>query len=344
MKNIFILFVLFVSYQGLAQDPHFSNYTNVPLQLNPAMTGQIQGQSSRLKIGSRDQWRSFLKGGGFHTTFVSFDRRFCPSNDKDYWGLGLQIMGDQRGNFPLQRMDVLISGAYLKRLSSNRNGLQYYLGVGGEIGFIHHRLGQKDWLFDEQFDNPNSAGEALDQFNFTMLDYGAGGMLYAANEQSTNFSFHAGLAMKHLGQPAYRFLDVPTNQVSSKLNRRFIGQLGVVLPIIENAHGLSIKSTIQHQRPYTQLLLNLDWIINFNKTSMMTLGAGLRQVRQIDGTLSDALIVSTSFSIQQMLLSLSYDANVSPLHKASGSFGALELTLGFVFGDGACDRVYCPTY
>ncbi|GJM33893.1 MAG: hypothetical protein DHS20C18_28940 [Saprospiraceae bacterium] len=326
--------------RATAQDPQLSNYFNNPLQLNPALTGQIPNHSTRIQVGSRDQWRSVLNSGAFITSFIAFDKRFCAPIEGDYWAIGANVLGDQRGDFPLQRLDAFLSGTYMKRLADNSN-FQTYLGVGLEGGAIHHRLGKNDFSFDEQFDNPQAAGETFDQYNFTVLDYGVGLSFYIANKEQTNLGFNIGAAIKHLGEPEYQFFAADDGS-DARLKRRYVVHAGLAIPIRGDQMGLSLKSVFMDQQPYTQLINQIDLIFGKRENSIFTIGAGLRLTKGFDGIASDALIISTSLTLSQFLISISYDTNISTLHPASSSIGALELSLGIVFGREDCKIVYCP--
>lgn len=333
------LLVLLVCLSGLslgAQDPHFSDYSNFPLQLNPALTGQVPEGSGRVQAGYRDQWSSVLGNGAFRTSYLSFDRRNCAPFQGDFWSFGGHVLGDQRGDFPLQRLDAFATAAYMKRLAEPGD-LQMYMGVGLEGGVIHQRLGQNGRTFDEQFDDPTAPGEMLDQFNFTVLDYGFGFSFYLASRRNTNFSFSLGGAIKHLGEPNYEFF-AETSGVEARLKRRHIVHGSLTYPVIGDKLGLSWKGVFMVQAPYHQLVNRLELVFS----NQFRIGGGLRQVRGPQAYDIDALIISTSLVVHRLTIAFSYDANISSLSAASASFGALEISLGYAFGNGKCGKVYCP--
>lgn len=341
MKTLYTLLLSACVVVAFAQDPHFSNFSNHPLNLNPALTGQIPNHSTRVQAGYRDQWRSFLEDGAFRTLFASFDKRFCTLIPGDFWSIGTSITADQRGDARFQRMDILISGTFMKQLSGDRDDIQIYLGIGAEGGAIQHRLGNRDFTFDEQFDNPALPDEIFDNYSFTMLDYGAGLSFYLVDRTQSNLGINFGGAIKHLGEPEFNFFD-SDDGIESRLKRRYVLHGSGVFPVLKNKLGIGWKGVYTYQEPYSQITNRIEAIFNFNRYTLFTLGAGMRQVDGVDGTGTDALIFSSSLTFDHFVLSVDYDTNVSTLNAVSQGIGAWEFTLGILFGKGDCDVVYCP--
>lgn len=345
MKNILIIILICCSFVSVfAQDAFFSNYANAPLQLNPALTGQINGRLNRLKISNRDQWRSVLKKAAFRTQYISFDKRICTQERGDFWGFGVNLLADKRGEFPLQRLDFMVSTSYTKHLLNISNGRKLYIGAGIEGGAINHNLGQKGLTFDEQFDTPDAPGEFFDNYNFTVFDYGAGLSIYLAGENLSAFSFNFGASAKHLGEPIFQFIE-SENGNEIRLKRRYTFYGNIVFPIRKKHIAISLKSVFTYQEPFTQLLGGFDFIFKSNNY-LFTIGASLRQVNNENNVfaVSDALVASTAIIFNQFSVSIHYDANISTLRTASSSIGALELSLGYVFGEKGCKLVYCPNF
>lgn len=342
MKYFFIFLMTITWFLGNAQDPHFSNFKINPLQLNPSFAGQIPLKSNRLIVGSRGQWPIALGPGTFQTHFVSFDKKICAPLKGDFVGIGGYMLGDKRGDFPLNRYELYFSGVYMKRLvKRNTRGPQIYLGVGGEIGMIHHNLGQKDFVFDEHFDNPDAPGETFDNYNFTKPDLGAGANFYYANEKATEFAFNLGVSIKHLLEPKYNFV-IEEKGNEARLVRKTSFNGGVVIPVSEGHFGISINSLLLYQRPFSQLMLNMDFVFE-HQSFVLKVGGGIRQTNG-ENTLytgTDALVFNTSINWSQMIVSLSYDGNISPFRPGTKQVGALEFSLGVLLGRETCKNIYC---
>lgn len=247
-------------------------------------------------------------------------------------------MSDKRGDFPLYRFDAFLSGSYFKRLSRIR-GKDVYLGLGVEGGALHHRLGKDGFSFDEQFDNPTAPGEFFDNYSFTDLDYGVGLFFYMADPRVSSFGFNLGAAIKHLGEPRYRFFEANEDDY---IRRRYVFHAGLNHPIGRKNMALSWKGILLLQDPYQQMIASVDILFGSPTDTRLSAGVGFRQTKSIDGTLSDAIIFSTTIEFYAALLSISYDTNVSSLQTATRSIGALEVSLAYTFGKDKCDIVYCP--
>ena len=66
-----------------AQDIHFSQFFNCPLQLNPALTGPFNGDMRGVVI-YKDQWRSVSAASPYKTVSASFDMRMMQKK----WKMG----------------------------------------------------------------------------------------------------------------------------------------------------------------------------------------------------------------------------------------------------------------
>lgn len=342
MKILTILLIMCAT-TVFGQDAPYSNIFNNPLQLNPALTGQIGEKAQRLVVGSRDQWRSFLGSGAFHTSFASFDKRIClPNTSNEFFGLGVNIQADETGNSPYRRLDLMLSGSYFKKISeTGRNGFHLYAGVGLEAGFIHHRLGNGDLTFDEQFDDPNALGEHFDNSQFTKPDVGVGISLNLSKPTLNNFGIQIGGAIKHLAEPKYEFFEVENGE-EARLNRRYTSYITASIPLRNDDFGFYIKTAYLYQNPYNQLMAHLGLFYQINERVYSAVGGGWRLVRIGNETHSDAFILSTSLHVEPFSITFSYDGNISGLRNASQGVGAFEVIIGLTFGAGNCNQVYCP--
>jgi hypothetical protein len=75
MKRLIILFLFSAFVDAVvAQDIHYSQFYNSPLNINPAKTGIFNGDK-RINLSHRNQWRSIVPW----TTFTaSYDQKFYP--------------------------------------------------------------------------------------------------------------------------------------------------------------------------------------------------------------------------------------------------------------------------
>ena len=77
------------------QDPHFSQFSFTPLQLNPALTGIFNG-NTRISNTYRSQWSGL--GNGYKTIHISVDGALGKKKmQNNYFGIGGMVYQDKAG-------------------------------------------------------------------------------------------------------------------------------------------------------------------------------------------------------------------------------------------------------
>lgn len=126
-----------------AQDIHFSLWDMSPLNLNPAMTGQFDGDY-RFNGNHRNQWSSVTVP--FTTYSLSADARNILGK-KNYSG-GLQINQDRAGDSQFNTFQVNASGAYQLNLQDDSLN---HLSFGLQLGVTNRSLTYDPLQFDAQY-------------------------------------------------------------------------------------------------------------------------------------------------------------------------------------------------
>lgn len=93
-KSFILLIGMILSFNGVSQDAHFSQFYASPLTLNPAIAGTYNG-TFRISTIYRDQWRSALDNP--LRTFaisgdVKFDLDYGSKNLPDIVALGITFL------------------------------------------------------------------------------------------------------------------------------------------------------------------------------------------------------------------------------------------------------------
>ena len=120
MKKIQLIFLFgLISFGLKAQDLHFSQVDQVPMMLNPALTGSEGPIHASLNY--RNQWKSVASP--FQTMAAGFDARLQKArrNTSGFFALGLQVYNDQTGDLSIRTAQVSLNGAY--HLTLNRNSI-----------------------------------------------------------------------------------------------------------------------------------------------------------------------------------------------------------------------------
>jgi len=155
-----------------AQDIHYSQFFNSPLNLNPALTGAIQGQQ-RISANYKGQWASVPVD--YNTYTVEYDRNFTsPSDTTGFFSVGAIINYDQAGGVDLNLLNLGLSGSYSIRLNQNS-----YISPGIQIAVNNRRIDWNKALTGNQYDpdlgtaNLNISPEILNNDGISFLDVAA---------------------------------------------------------------------------------------------------------------------------------------------------------------------------
>ncbi|MCW3103478.1 MAG: hypothetical protein JWO09_1918 [Bacteroidetes bacterium] len=341
-----ILFTACLLYAGsatiFAQDIHFSQYTQTPSLVNPALTGI--SNVVRASVIYKDQWRSITVP--YKTYGASFEMKFKGSNwekagshmTKIYkkafnrMAGGLSFYSDKAGDGNMGSTQVNLSLATfvpLNKLSSLSLGLQGSL--------VQRKIDYAKLVFPDQYSgttyDPNMAqGESYSTNNFIYPDF-AGGIAwsYGYNEKSiganNEFRANVGVSMYHFNQPKQQFLSGTRERLSSK----YLVHGDFLIGIPNSNVALAPSYIVEIQNPSTEVVAGMMLKYYFSQDSKYTgylkksalgLGAYYRN--------RDALILSLLIEYQQYAVGISYDLNTSKLRNASTGRGGPEIFLRFV--------------
>jgi type IX secretion system PorP/SprF family membrane protein len=211
MKNmarvLFLLLIMLLQrIPGFAQDHMYSQFFNSPLYLNPALTGQFEGDL-RMNLIYRNQWTNVP--GTFSYLSASVDYNVPRFGG----GIGLLVTHSSEGTAYLDMTNI--SGLYSYSVGSE----DFVLSFGLQAGVTNRVLDYSKLVFGDQIDptlgivsGSSAAAGSFPYNNKFFFDSGLG----------TNLAIHdfnIGLALQHLNQPNESFTGTP-----------------VKLPIRTNAH------------------------------------------------------------------------------------------------------------
>jgi len=345
--SIFALTIVFSD----AQDIHFSQFYQSPLNLNPAMTG-VMNCSQRVVANYRNQWAAVLGSNAYNTYSVSYDRKLAVGQT-DYFGVGGTLWADVAGASRFGTRQAKLSFSFSKKIAGSRNN-SHYLVAGAEGGMTQRRVSQGDLRWPSQvsggvFDANSGSPEIIQDNNFLYPDL-SGGLLWFATIDKN--SFYAGAAMHHLNQPNVSFLGAQES-LFSRLTVHAGGELALtkkmsILPNIiyldQGPHmeinaGSSVRLAIDGNRANQFLQFGL-WYRLGQQVEAIPGGAG-----QFSTSLhSDAIILATRFETGNYGIGFSYDYNISELATGSSANGSFELSVVYLFCGSESRGVYCPTF
>lgn len=143
MKIIFTLVLGFITFQGLAQDPSFSQFYANRIYLNPAFTGLERGVS--VAGVSRLQWVNVDHGFRTYGVTVEIQEPYIRS------GIGLSLFHDTQGLAQLNSTNIGLSYSYL--IPFDRHNIH----IGMEMQWNQKTIDWDQLIFSDELDEVNGA-------------------------------------------------------------------------------------------------------------------------------------------------------------------------------------------
>ncbi|WP_158827891.1 PorP/SprF family type IX secretion system membrane protein [Mucilaginibacter lacusdianchii] len=301
---------------GRAQDHMYSQFFNSPIYLNPALTGQFEGDF-RMNMAYRNQWSSVPGSLSYITGSADWNiPRFGG-------GVGLMFTRSNEGTAYYVRNNF--AGTYSYSVGSD----DFVLSFGLQAGIGNRTIDKNKLVFGDQIDPqlgyvPGSQSAAdLSQFgNKYYFDAGAGVNLVVGN-------FMAGSALQHINGPDQSFTGSP-----AKLPMRATAHLSYRLDlnpydnIDESEKSFVIPSVVYYKQASSS---SMSVGMQYKRRSV---NAGV-WYRSGSTTGPSAFVVSFIFDIfinrdggEKLRFGISHDAPSSKLNYGNTS-GTTEGTLGY---------------
>ena len=194
--QILFLFCLFASLT-YAQDIHFSQFANSPLNLNPAQTGLFNGDY-RIMANQRSQWSAVPVP--YSTFSLGADMRNPIHIKNQTTGAGIVMNSDKAGDSDTRTTQAIGSFSWLKKLTPDS---AHILSVGIQTGVTNKSFNTSKLTFDSQYsgdtyDASMASNETFAKTQITYLDLGAGlNYVFRIKER---MSFSLGTSFFHLKQ------------------------------------------------------------------------------------------------------------------------------------------------
>jgi len=298
-----------------AQDAHYSQYMNSPLNLNPALTAYSQS-TYRATLNHKSQWAAVTVP--YQNFSASFESKIIKrKKQRDYIGIGVIFNNDQAGDSKFGTSQIGISASFVKAL--NRNG-KNVISLGIQSSYFQRSIDYTQLYFQDSWNgitsNPNSGNTenfSVDKFNFFDISTGFHWFLKAAN----NLAFNSGISVWHLNKPQQTLMDedAPLDIKYQIYTEAYINT--------ERPFDIIPSVIYTRQGPYQEMLLGLRFKSKFHqsKKNYFAINYGLY------GRMMDALIIYMGLDYKNFVLAATYDFNLSSLSIASNTMGGMELSL-----------------
>lgn len=326
-------FLLLLLNNAMAQDLHFSQYFNTPMLVNPANTGFNPDYDYRLGANYRNQWANV--GYPYKTMSAWGDVKVLSNQFENGWiGLGGSLIKDVAGSGSLTSTSAFGSIAYHQLVGYNS-----LLSGGFSLGYTNKRIDINKLSFDDQwngrfYDTEIPSNEPFVNSSVSYLDLQVG--LNYAVFVSENMYVNAGLSIMHLNNPRESFFDPSVSD--GRVEKRYTGFLNANIKIqdiwIVNPNVYVSKMGNAWE---TVLGVNANRDLGDNGAEQLIVGMYYRN--------NDALIPMFGYQVNDLRITVNYDATISTLSNLNGTRGAYELSIvkTGIFPSGASRQIRCPT-
>jgi len=324
--SLILIFILGIS-SVLAQDIHFSQFEQSPLNLNPAQTGLFDGDY-RFAGNHRNQWSSITVP--YVTFSASADARITQFKmKKAFLGVGLLFNTDKAGDGNFGTNQIMLSLAYHRVINADST---FIISAGGNFGYNQNSVDYNNFYFGNQyngyqFDSNLSNDEYFSQDNLHYFDFSLG--INTMYEFKNHYKLNVGIAFVHLNSPKKSFYDSDDSELPNKYNFHS----SIDIPIKEK-HSIVPSVVYYRQGTFNELYLGGKFRYALNDVNFRNLYAGVWT------RTGDAAIFMLGMDYKSWNLGISYDVNYSKLKTVSNGRGGYEISLIYIFS--RPDDIYVP--
>lgn len=318
-----------------AQDIHFSQYYNSPLNQNPARAGYFMG-SHRFVMNYKNQWQSVT--APYRTFSASFDMPLMQRSHKlDMIGAGVVMNTDKAGDASYRTTHAGFAFSYIKALNRMNN---HYISFAVQPGIYQRNFNQDALNFDSQFDGTSydpslPHGEQFATTSYLFYDISAG--MYWNLQYADNLGFDAGVSLFHINKPSQTFYKDP----ATVLHQKLLVFTNAVFQVSDN-YDLIPGLFYARQHNFKEFLMGgtFRYVKSPNPVNFSTFNLGMFF------RTGDAAIVVAGFDYLQYSFAVSYDINYSGLKPASRNMGGLEASFKYILDSkrSYVRKVPCPIF
>ncbi len=308
-------------------DPHFSQYFIQPMNLNPALTGAIEGDY-RISAIWRSQYNNTLTTKG-----ISAEK---TTNKNTNFGFNLvnQTTNDKSYSFTTGYLSMAYTGV---RFGKNAD---HYLVMAMQCGFISRKFDitkmqfGSQWISGTGFDPSNNSNEVFMQPSVTSFDAGAGIAYYDASPNQT-LNFSGGVSAFHITRPTDPYL---SDGKKARLDVRYSVHAGVRI-IASDLLSIVPAAIYMKEGDAEEKMAGAYFQMYASEETDFMFGAYYR--------LNDAVAPFAGIYYKGLTFGVSYDVDTSNKGALGTKGNSLELSISFV-GKGksgmSTNKFYCPRF
>jgi type IX secretion system PorP/SprF family membrane protein len=319
VKRVVLVFFLISSCYASAQDPSFSQFFSSPLNINPALTGNINGDW-RIISNFRDQWIG--PASPYVTGTVSYDRKILQHKmtgvpENNIIGIGGMLMYDYAMSGIVRSTYASANLSYsLKLAEGTISTHRLTAGFGAIYGNRYVDFSRLD--FEEQFTgygfNTNLPTGEMALSNMKPYFSVSSGFTYSIKSERSNFDI--GVAGFHLNNPKQTFLQneqqrLPVRQVLHSNYERNLNDR-----VILNVNGI-----YQNQKRAKYFSVGGGFGYKLSEQQNIMLNGGVWYWSR------NAIVPYFGVAYKDMQFGFSYDATISKLREVARKPNTFEFSL-----------------
>ncbi len=322
---------LIINNKIIAQDIHFSQYMNSPLNLNPALTAYSKS-TYRITLNSRSQWASVTVP--YQNISASFETKLIKRKKQmNYLGFGIIFNKDQAGDSKYGTIQAGISASFIKALKKNGKNI---ISIGLQSSYFQRTIDYTKLYFQDSWNginsnlgNGNTENFSVNSYNFFDISTG----LHWYVRANKKLKFNSGISLWHINKPIQYLM---SNNTKLNIKSQFYSEA-----IINTDRPFDIVPSLLYSRqgPYNEFLLGVKFYYQFykNKENYFSLTYGLY------GRSNDALILYLGIDYKNLKFAGTYDFNLSSLSIASNAMGGMELSVQWLISKSQKHKLTGPS-
>lgn len=317
-----------------AQDPSFSQFFSSPLNINPALTANIN-TDWRAVSNIRDQWVGL--GSPYATGTLSYDTKLMQkknmyASDNNFLGIGGMLMFDRAMNGIVKSSYASLDLSYNITLAEDDNSNKHRLGIGFGAMYGQRSVDFSKLDFEEQFTGSgfNTSLPTGETYLSNMKPFVSAntGLVYSYSAEKSNLD--VGIAAFNVNRPKQTFLQ-DKNQY---LAMRTVGHIN--FETFLNSR-LAVNSNAMYQRQakasYFSFGGALGYYLDEDQSTIINGGMWYSS--------KNALIPYAGVAYKDFQVGLSYDVTISKLAQAA-NLTTWEISLVFRGSRKTNGSIPCP--
>jgi len=317
-KIIFIIPAILFADIMWSQDPSFSQFFASPLNINPALTANINADWRAIS-NFRNQWVG--PASPYVTGTASYDRKlfqkkFPGIEEGNVFGVGAMLMYDRAMAGVVNSTYGGMNLSYKIKLTDGK--WKHRIGAGFGANYGHRRIDFSRIDFEEQFTGygfntnlPTGESSLSNMKGYISVN---SGLIYSITSEFSNFDF--GVSAYHVNKPRQTFLRDDKQQLAVRKVAHANFETFLSESLVLNLNGIWQQ---QSSAEYYSVGGALGYFLPTELNLMLNIGAWYWS--------KNAIVPYIGLAWQDYQIGMSYDVTTSKLNQANDKPNTWELSL-----------------